>query len=333
MKNKINNKFKELYNMKNTNKKQNYLLMSFSTGQESKEGTPLKRYSGVGSVKVLAVNPTKKELEKIYENDVDNEPTYKGESDVTVGGVDKKVESIRLDFIVETDPAANNGIEVKTKIAFFLNKENRFNKDGSKVQVIDKYGRTAWVTPEELEKKAIPMYSNGPASLSPDYRPAYIGEEQLTSFIIDYLNIPGPQNYKEGVWVDKTAKEMANAEARFDEATILKLFTGDVAQIKAILAMQPNNKVKACFGVKTADSNVQYQDVYTRMFLKNGVSRYDRLEKDIKSAQDNGSYPNTEFTFGGLQEHNMQATNFGTEASGPAANPFGNMPVNPFVNK
>ena len=118
----------------------NYVMMAFGKAQESKEAPEIKRYTGVGSVFVMGVNPNKSELEKLYERELDKDPDYITEKDGVV--------SARVDFVVKTDTAVkcNNDIELLTKISMFIRKEYRFNKDKTKVQVIDKYGITAWVT-------------------------------------------------------------------------------------------------------------------------------------------------------------------------------------------
>lgn len=163
----------------------NKVFFAFATGKESLEGSSIKRYIGVAPVFVKAVNPTKAELEKLYNTTIDKDVDYM--SSVEMDG--KQVPSVRLDFIIATD-ADKCGIEVVSKFTVFLRKSFRFNKDKSKVQVIDKYGRTAWVTQEELKEHKIPQYSNGPARLDADYRPIYMGEEDLTGFLQAYLNIP-----------------------------------------------------------------------------------------------------------------------------------------------
>ena len=47
--------------------KTNKLFMAFATGKESTESNGVKRYIGVAPVFVLAVNPSKAELEKLYD--------------------------------------------------------------------------------------------------------------------------------------------------------------------------------------------------------------------------------------------------------------------------
>ena len=46
--------------------KKNFSFMAFGKAQESKEAAEIKRFTGVGSVFVVGVNPNKAELEKIY---------------------------------------------------------------------------------------------------------------------------------------------------------------------------------------------------------------------------------------------------------------------------
>ena len=109
--------------MRKNNKKVGYAFMAFSKGNVSSEGNSAKRYVGVGSVFVLAVNPNKAELEKLYNTQLENDPEYLGEVEV---GEDKyKVQNVRLDFIVKTDAEKCGGIEFTTKVAFFIRKEYR----------------------------------------------------------------------------------------------------------------------------------------------------------------------------------------------------------------
>lgn len=305
------------------NKKINKVFMAFAKGNESTEGTPIKKYIGVAPVFVLNVNPSKSELEALYGGiTLQNEPEYVGVSEVGSDENRKTVPQVRIDFIVKTDAEKCEGIEMVNKVSFFLKQEYRFNRDQSKVQIIDKYGRTAWVTKEELKTKTIPQYSNGPANIDPDYRPAYIGEEDLTEFIKAYLNIPNPQNYINGQWVDKSPTEKAEAEARLDK--IVDYFKGDVKELKSLLSYQPNNKVKVLFGVKTTDDNRQYQSVYTQRFLKNNVNDYSRLDKEVKERKDAGGYSDTEFVVGPLKEYGVEATSFTNTDGGPAPDPFAN---------
>ena len=292
------------------------VMMAFASGSESKENVR-KLYKGVAPVFVRAVNPNKTVLSSFYGVDIEEDPVYTGETEIGNDGNKKTVPQVRIDFLVVTNPEKSNGIEMRTKISFFIKKAFRYNRENTKVQVIDKYGQTAWPTIEEAKVHAIPQYENGPANLDADYRPAYIGEEDLVGFIKAYLNIPNPSfSYKDkntGEIVVKTLPNLDDALARLDG--IDNYFKGDFKELESILKLQPNNVVKACFGVRTTDENKQYQAVYTQKFLKNVITDYSRLDKDIQDKKDAGSYSTTEFSTEPLHEYNVEPTNFSTGVS------------------
>lgn len=283
--------------------------MAFGQGQVSSEGGSIKRYIGVASVSVLAINPLKEELEKLYNRTLENAPEYIGEAEIN----DTKVPQVRLDFIVKADPekyldANNQPLDFVSRVSLFIRKAYRYNKDNTKVQVIDKYGRTAWVTIEQAKAHEVPVYSNGPANIDKDYRPAYVGEEELIKFLIAYLNIPSCQRYVDGKWVMNDADKLSDSEAMLEH--IEDYFKGDFSELKTIIGYQPNNKVKVLFGIRNTDDNKQYQTVYTRMFLKNGVTDYSRLDKDVKQTQESGALSTSEFDCTELHEYVVESTNF-----------------------
>ena len=296
--------------------KTNRLFMAFSAGKESTEGGEFKRYIGVAPVRVLAVNPTKSEQEKLYNTTLDKDPEYVG--NVNVNG--KDVQNVRISFVVRTDEE-KCGIDMTTNVTFFLQNAPRMGAQSGKYQIIDKYGRTAWATEEDIKAKQIPVYSNGkPANIDADYRQAYVGEEELTNFIKNYLNIPNVQKYVDGEW--KLVDNPSECEARLDK--IADYFKGNFAELKSIISLQPNNKIKVMFGVRTSEDGKEYQAVYTRMTLKNGVSDYSRLDKDLQEAKQNGAYSTTEFSVCPIKEYKIEATPVDDLPTAPAANPWFN---------
>ena len=301
--------------------------MAFGQGQVSSEGGSIKRYIGVASVSVLAINPLKEELEKLYGRTLDNAPEYVGEAEVG----ETKVPQVRLDFIVKADPdkyldANNQPLNFVSKVSLFIRRAYRYNKDNTKVQVIDKYGRTAWVTVEQAKNHEIPVYTSGPANIDKGYRPAYVGEEELIKFLIAYLNIPACQRYINGEWVMNDADKLADSEAMLEH--IEDYFKGDVSELKTIIGYQPNNKLKVLFGIRNTDDGRQHQTVYTRMFLKNGVNDYSKLDKDVKQTQEAGALSTSEFDCTELHEYVVESTSF-APTSGTDNLPFppaGGMP-------
>lgn len=314
-----------------------FSFMAFAAGSESKE-IEVKRLIGIAAAKVLAVNPTRKERNDLLGQDyTDEEIKYVGEA--TVKDKDNQnvnVPQIRIDILMKTDPeiACNNGLEEIFTVSYFINKAANYSfKDGvTKMQVIDKYGRTAWVTPEQAKNKVVPEYiiKNGPragqtfkAAICPDYRPAYIGEEDLVKFMIALINIPRPDvwNEEQKAYVMKTdAKELAKSEACLDH--IKAYFEGDVSEIKKILKFQPNNRVKLLLGVRTAQNGSLYQAVYTRMPLKLGVTSYKVWEDAIKDDKTAGRHPNIEYRVANLAEFKAQATDYSEKEAPKEDDPF-----------
>ena len=296
--------------------KTNVTFMAFAAGKQSTEGTSVKRYIGVAPVKILAITPSKQELEKIYNTELEKDPEYVS---ITEVGEDKhKVETVRIDFIVNTVPEKCDNIDFMSKVSFFIRNEYRYNRDKTKVQVIDKYGRTAWVTIEQAKKREIPMYSNGPANLDADYRPVFVGEEDLTNFLKEYLNIPNVMKYVHNKWVMNT--NTSDSEARLE--SIKNYFKGDFTELRNAVALQPDNKIKVLFGVKTTDDNRQFQAVFTQMFLRNNVTNYSRLDKELNERKQAGAYPTTEFQVCELKEYTVEATDF-NKVETPNDDPFG----------
>lgn len=305
----------------------NKLFMAFGAGKESTEGSVVKRYIGVAPVFVLAVNPNKTELEKLYDTEIDNAPEYIGESEVGPEGNKKTVPQVRLDFIVKTD-SDKCGVDMMTKVSFFLKREARYNRDATKIQVINKYGETTWLPVDNAKNGTVPENLSWfePAN----FRPAYIGEEELTAFIKAYLGIPNKSyRNKNGEVVE--IKDKSEAEARLDN--IENYFKGDFSEPRTLIALQPKNKVKCMFGVKTTDDNKQYQAVYTQKFLKNNVTDYSKLDKDLQERKSNGAYPDTEFSVCDIKEYTVESTDF-TGTTTNDETPFGedNSSSSPWFN-
>ena len=293
--------------------------MAIKIGKQSEEGV-FKLYKGVAAVNVLAVNPNKAELERITGRTYDEEPVYRGKDD---DGND----TMRITFYTKTNPDAkvNSGIELVLPISFTLVKARRVGQQSGKIQVIDKYGRTAWATPADLESKSIPQYAKGPANISADYRPAVIGEEYLINFLIKWLNIPGPANYKEGQWIMKD-----NPEDSEVSINLAKVFAGDVSELVEVVNMASEYLIKVAVGIRTTEDGKQYHAVFTRDFAKNAVTDYSKLDAAITEFQNNGGAPNTVFDVNPLHENVVESTQFtpNTEVVGDMpdfSSPWGQM--------
>ena len=269
--------------------------MAIGKALESREAGEIKRYIGVAPCFVLALNPTKAELEKFYGAEIKAEPVYVSEKE--------GVKSVRLDFVVKTD-SEKCGVELITKHSYWLRNQPMTNRDNTKVKVIDKYGNTAWVTQDEFKNKVVPIQSNGKsARITADYRVCMRGEEEVTAFLRNYLNIEESFEYVNEAWVLKK-NNLDDCECRIDD--INALFGGNFKEMQTYVAMMPNNKVKIMFGVQHSD-NGDYQATYPTV-LKNSSSNYSRLDKDYQEAKSRGSYATTEFRCSDIEEYKVVAT-------------------------
>lgn len=304
------------------NLESNKLFMAFSAGKSSVESEKtFDKYIGIAPVTILAVNPTLVELMKLYNNENIKEPVYT--NTVEING--EKVPTARITFIVKTEKVVKNNNVIHeggiiNSMSFSIYRMPRYNKDKTKMQVIDKYGRTAWATIEEINNKLVPTYSTGnKAAIDPNYRPLYAGEEELVKFLINYLGIPATfKKTSEGLYITKSPEELKECEASLEK--IEQYFKGDISEIKNIIKIQPENKVKVMFGVRSVDDK-QYQAIYTRETLKSGATNYDKIAKSLKDAKDNGAFADTEFEACDIKKYVVNATTF-EDNSNPSDDPF-----------
>ena len=314
-------------------------FMAVAKGTESKE-VEVKRYIGFGAVGVLAVNPTRAELNSIYGSSSNNdEPKYVGETVVKdASGNDVKTQQIRISFITKTDKniGCNSGIETIIPVNYFLTKGYSYStKNGvTKVKVIDDYGQTAWVTSEELKAGAIPEYEikRGPntgkmmkAQIFPGYRPCYIGEDELMQFIAALLSIPSPKiwNADAGTYELKTnPAELKECECRFDLDTIKAFFGGNVKELVSTVKFQPNNRVKMLFGIRTAQNGNVYQSAYTALPMKLAATTLKPLEDALKEDKQVGRHPSETYEICNLKEYKVGATDYSKVETKVEDDPF-----------
>ena len=289
--------------------------MAIAKGNETKE-VSFKRYTGIGNVNVLAINPTKAELAKLG-REVEEEPVYVTEKD--------GVKTIRVTLYAKPIE-----IEEILTISFFIRNQRFVSKEKGTFQVIDSYGRTAWVTEEQLKNHDIPVSSNGNAiNIANNYRPTFSGEDNFTQFMKAYLGIPNLTAYVNGQWVPNPKATPADCEVRFDH--IDRWFNNDIKEIKDAFAYQPSNTAQVLFGMRTDDRNREFQTFFIDKFYRgiktvDGKYQSDGFAKELDKISTNPAtkdkYANTEFTFGPLKEYSPAATNFEAEETSTTDNPW-----------
>lgn len=278
--------------------------MAFNTINNS-EFQGRKLYIGYTPVKVLAVNPTKDELEK-YFGPQQNEPNYNGTA--VVNG--KEVPQIRIEFILEAKKP-NSEETFYTRLSFFLNKGYAANKTNTKVQVIDTYGRKVWALNEDIANHRIPVFSNGQqAKIDKNYRPLIIGEDRLILLIraLFCLNDPERWDSNTNSYVPRVGEDLQRCEGILDNTK--DFFKGDLTEIKNAIKMAENNSVYVLFGVRTGQDGRQFQTVYNSMFVRKN-RKADSVSKDFDKALLEFCPNDSEFRAVPLTEFTVTPTNFG----------------------
>lgn len=313
-----------------------HVLMAFGKVRETKESSR-DFFTGVAAGNIIAVNPTRAEQNAILKSDASLDPiNYVDTTKVKDSkGNEVEVPRVRVTFIFRTDPkiACNNGIEMTQFVSFFISKGYLYShKDGvTKVQVIDRFGNTAWVTSEELKEHKIPTYTikNGPHAgevrethIHPQYRPAYIGEPDLTANVKAFLNFPRPDTWDKDnqTYVFKTnEEELAESDCRLEVSDIEAMFKGDFSVIKDAIMGAPMNAYKLMFGVRTKNDGTLQQAVYTREPLALAVMNYKTLEKDLldDASANPPRHPDTYYKPGPLEKYSVQPTDYSQVSEAP----------------
>lgn len=255
-------------------------ILALSAGKEVNDSAFSPQvYIGVLPMKVIAINPTKRELETIYNRTSEKEPVYLGTD------TNRNVPQIRIDFIVQTIPDKCDGIKLTSKVSYFLSNSIRYNTDKTKIQICNPYGQFVWVTKEEYEQHLAPV--NMPTFIYENIRPAYVGEENLVKFLQASINIPNVIEFD----TKQPIKNKVIAECRLD--SIKKIFTGDIKELQNSMPTMKFFKMGA--GAKTTDDNKVYQDFFIDYPMKGGVKNLEYYNTQVRTRQDGGGYPHTYF--------------------------------------
>lgn len=200
---------------------------------------------GLFEANVIAVNPTAEEFKDILNIEL------KEDSKQTeyLGTSQDGNKTLRIDFWLQ---------EVKTKenfkVTFFLEDKEKFNKDATKKQYINSIGMCSWADdPNNLAE----WFSKR------EYRPAFVGEEDLYTFMRTWL---GDLDYRD-------AETTLQLEWK-------KLMNGNVRDIKAQIGGEFATTVVALATIKSVikeDETKEYQNVYNRAFLPGYALRNFRL--------------------------------------------------------
>ena len=246
--------------------------MAISNGVETKETQGGARLmTGLVPMMVVAVNPSKKELEAIYGRDLEKEPEY-------ISADEQGVKKLRVDFIMKTVVNDKLGCneEIITKVPFFLDDKPAYTSDGNKVYMLNLYGENACIPVEDAKKNTVP--ENMAWYNTTKMRPAFRGEVELVGFLKQYLGIPNR------AFKDKVIPDVSKAEIQLEK--IKSYFNGDIKEFVSVVNLRKaTNIVLLAGGVRTNDDNKQYQAWYLKKPLKYGTTNLDYIKRDIAERQ------------------------------------------------
>jgi len=316
-----NKSTKNIKKMKNNKNFKSSIVMALSAGKQTTEGGSFKMYIGLTPIGCKMVCPTKEQLSQLTGREWSKDMNY-------LKTDEQGVKQINLTFPMTVDTKVGED-EVHLMILQNISLWNapRYKQDGSKFQVVDKWGNFSWVTEEEFNNHTTPLSAAG-KKLKIDantWRRAYRGEENLMKFLKPRLNITDAFEYKNGEWVLKA--DTTGCECRLDE--VAKYFDGNVSEIQNALNCMPENKVKGFVYVDEYEG--KQRQAIAREYVNLASNKYGDLEKEIENINNNKG---TTFALCEFQEYKVESTQFAPSSSAQmpnTSNPFAE-PASPWAN-
>lgn len=261
----------------------------FGQTQETGEGFVRKIYTGLENFKVIALNPSHAKLKEMFGENA-KEPVYCSKSEVkdndgnTIGEVDQ----IKLDFYLDNMDEEN---PIKTKMTLYVNRQEFKSSQKGTIEVINLYGRTAWLTEEQIAQ-GLPEYqlakkAGGTFPFDGEgMRKSFRGEAIVISTLRTLMGLKAP----------KDGEDKSNSASQFSVQDWDGFFKGNFTLIQKLVESAPN-KIGLLLGAKTVEENV-YQDVYSRAvlpaYIKN-TRKLDYFRGQVENAKANGAYGSTDF--------------------------------------
>jgi hypothetical protein len=274
-------------------------MSAFGKEVEITDGAEIKLYTGVENFKVVALNPSKEEMEEMYGREINFTPEYTGEVEVEDSDGKRKVKQIRLDFFL-----ANEDSSITTKLQFYVSDTHHRSSTG-KLKCINSFGADIWLEKDAVDNQNLPdnlqWYNADGVKISRR------GEIELISFLVNLLNLPYDLS---------KVSDVSDAYAKInDQEWKTMINQGDVSLLRNIIA-NTNNKIGVLLGVKTNGEGKLRQTTLNRTTFRQFVlsskkaTKYKFALKDLESAKANGALGNVDFGSNSLllQEHVIEET-------------------------
>lgn len=223
-----------------------------------------KRFTGCIPFQVVAINPSKAELESLGVT-LKDEPTYKGEKDgYETLRIDFWLRNTKLSYVNPEGQLVNNETLI-TKGSLWLENIIQKSKTG-KVKIVNDYARDTWADSVDA-LKANPNMSWYPTE---GIREAYAGEAKLLETLYLWLGYTGGNKDKD-IPADKIKLSKSISE-------IIK--SGDVSELKGLIksCLDNGNGLKYLAGVQEKDGKF-YQTLCMDYPMRPSVRNYDKLNE------------------------------------------------------
>lgn len=236
----------------------------------------IKKYIGIGNFKVVGINSSLDELEKLGFN-YNKEPQYK----VEIGGK----EFSKVVFYVK-----NEKLDIQNKLEFLISNEEVVFQTGNKKFVNDLAQNSVGASLEDVLART---NKNGVAFFKDiNARAAKVGESELLEFLVAWFNI---KNF--------VSKKEADAGMKPDTVTInfAALVKGDVSELRKYHAMAKDNEVKLMLHI-----DKEYVNVYNRYFDR-ATANLNNFVRHVNSQEASGYPPKGEYICAELTEFTPSA--------------------------
>lgn len=217
---------------------------------------------GMAEVEVVAINPNASVLAKLTGRDQDQEPVYLRTATIN----EKEVQVV--DIVVWVKIRDKIAKERLIRLRFPIYKDYWVSQSG-RVQIINAFGNTAWVTREEYKAKNFSAYS---WFENEGVRLPYRGESSFINMLKNWYNLPNPEK----------AENKEDAFCYLDN--IDALFKGDFKELHMLVENAIGMYFKVLLGAREGNDGKLYQDALLDRFLPGWSKNADYLIKGISDS-------------------------------------------------
>lgn len=243
------------------------------------ESRKFKKWVGVCPVQVVAVNPNATRMKEIFPQRKDwGEPQYLQNKEYK-GAMHKWATiDLYLQGLVP-DKDSKPIFELRINLIDCYN----YNKDKTKVQVIDRYAQTTWLPTEDVKAKVWKEeWSN---RIDKEYRPCIVGEATLLMFLQKYVGIPNVRYYDPDskTWKYREGENKRHCECMLDH--LKDVFKGDFKEILDLFNGFKESWIRVMIGIRHTDTGKIIHIVNDKIFANAHNFTNTVFEREIKNEQ------------------------------------------------